>query len=207
MFRAENASLSSSCKDSAGNGLAGADSALPSAPQTECKARARSPQGGVSRGRASQGQARLLLCLEGLGERREGARGKDSQGSPPCPPVRGGCACFCQGDRWTPTCQGWASPSTEGKVSQKDLRERKRRKRKMRRGRERKKGLLPQQEACGRWMEETQPLPGKLQSDGGGPPPPSPPASPASPLLPALLPECVPGDFQKRKMSPNEQSE
>ena len=53
-------------------------------------------------------------------------------------------------------------------------------------------------------MEETQPLPGKLQSGGGCPPPA--PASPASPLLPALLPECVPGGFQKRKMPPNEQS-
>lgn len=75
---------------------------------------------------------------------------------------------------------------------------------KMRRGRKRKKGLLPEQEACGSLMEETQPLPGKLQSGGGCPPPA--PASPASPLLPALLPECVPGGFQKRKMPPNEQS-
>ena len=90
-----------------------------------------------------------------------GAAGaEDSQGSPPCPPVPARAGSTQHGGERLP--KGEWGKGKEGKEDG--------------RGRERKKGLLPEQEACGSLMEETQPLPGMLQSDGGGPPPPSAPA-------------------------------
>ena len=121
--------------------------------------RAWSPQGHVYWGCDRQGREWLHLCLEGLGEVGGGGRvGKDGQGSLlPHSRAHRLWRLLPKETAGPPRARADLHPGQRGRAPKSRMGERRRRKRKMRRGRERRKGLLPEQEACGSLMAETQP--------------------------------------------------